>query len=164
MSIAKALSHACLCLPLLGAAGVAYAQVYKWVDEKGTVTYSGAPPRAAPATRIRADPALTTSVPCSSAECFEQEAARASQESWREGVAADNMTQALGHEGEARRAREAAREAAVSQAAAARNRLKQRCERQRRVDCDDDLTLRRMEAEEIPRTTIRVRRASPAWR
>lgn len=59
-----------LLVMLLAAAGSAFAQVYRWVDEKGTVNYSNAaPPKGVTATVV--DPhAKTGPASPESAECY----------------------------------------------------------------------------------------------
>jgi hypothetical protein len=59
-----------LVLSLLAAVNTVSAQVYRWVDEKGTVNYSNsAPPKGAKATVIDADAKAGPPAP-ESAECY----------------------------------------------------------------------------------------------
>ena len=63
-------SRALLLLSLLAVASTASAQVYRWVDEKGTVHYSNTtPPKGAKATVIDSDAKAGPASP-ESAECY----------------------------------------------------------------------------------------------
>lgn len=84
---------------------------------------------------------MSLSPACSTAHCFDSEAYRAQQDYRRE---LDTMeSQVQGSENQyTRRRRE---EAAARQHALWHERLRRRCESERMTDCNNDLTLRRLE-------------------
>ena len=110
------------------AAGAASSQVYKWVDEKGTINYSNSPPADANAARkaqvvadkvsvISADPAVTRAM---------QSQAEANQRALAEKV--DRLERQLDAE---RQSRQSSASAAEAQAQAAYD----QCLANRGVDC-----------------------------
>ncbi len=52
------------------------AELFKWKDDQGTITYSATPPNGRDAQRMHAKSALSTSTNCTTAQCAEIEARR----------------------------------------------------------------------------------------
>jgi hypothetical protein len=119
-------------VPLLAAlvsavmlAGVAHAQVYKWVDDKGVVNYSNSPPpKGKGVVKLDEDRVTTIHAP----EARRDESAAAADPALRRRV------DELEREAASQRQSAAQQEAA---AAGAQRRWIEQCRAERRVDCDD---------------------------
>lgn len=137
----------------------AEGQVYRWVDEKGTVNYSSTRPGYQIGTSIKAVPAMRFSIPCSTAECFNAEASQAQWAYQRNSAALSAYAQSLRYQDEQAAWSEAAEAEAASQHDWRRARLRRTCDRLRMVDCTDELTLKRLEDMDRPGTVLRRSRA-----
>jgi len=121
-------------VPLLAAlvsavmvAGVAHAQVYKWVDDKGTVNYSSSPPlKGKGIIKLDEDNGRVTTIPVP--EVRRDDPAAAADPALRRRV------EQLEREAATQRQSAAQQEAA---AAEAHRRWVEQCRAERRVDCDD---------------------------
>jgi hypothetical protein len=119
---------------LISAAGVigvnAHAQTYKWVDEKGRVTYSATPPppgaSAKKSQEINSNPAME-SRDYSSPDSRWRAQQRDAEERYQTERAASDQRQAV-----QRQQRDQAEEARRTQAAKA---ARDQCERERRTNC-----------------------------
>lgn len=118
-----------LVLCSLTAASAAHGQVYKWVDEKGVVNYGSEPPKRAAAKALPPEASTVTIIsgPASAPKAdardreLERRLARAEQELEDE-----------------KRSRAIAAQTRSDAEAARLARLREACERERRVDCDSD--------------------------
>jgi hypothetical protein len=108
-------------------AGVAHAQVYKWVDEKGVVNYSSSPPpKGRVAVKLDEDSRRVSTIPVSEAR--------------RDGPAAATDPALRRRVDELEREAAEQRQGAAQQEAAAaeaQRRWVEQCRADRRVDCDD---------------------------
>jgi hypothetical protein len=145
--------HFATCLPAASA-----ADLYKYVDKNGTVTYSTTPPpaddkKASDPTIIKATPQMSTSRPssCKSKECFDHEAQRSHQQYLQEKNTAARIDARNEYEYR-RRQQETQMKNSVNSARESRNeRLVAECRNRRMADCSED-SLRQMEDQNIPRT------------
>ena len=107
---------------------IAVAQVYKWTDAQGRVSYgNNPPPGARNVTRVDEDSGRVTTVPGMPREQIDAQRERATQQR------ADDLQRQLDAQ---RRAGQAQTPAPVDQAAAYQ-RWREQCLAERRVDCDD---------------------------
>jgi hypothetical protein len=150
-----------LCIFVLFAARLptaSAADLYKYVDKNGTVTYSTTPPpaddkKASDPTIIKAKPQMSTSKPsaCKSKECFDHEAQRSNQQYLREKNAAASIDARNEYEYRRRQQETQMRNSVNSLRESRNERLVAECKNRRMADCSED-SLRQMEDQNIPRT------------
>jgi hypothetical protein len=109
--------------------GATHGQVYKWLDEKGVVNYGSEPPKRASAKALPPEASTVTIIPGPASvpktdgreQELEKRLARTEQELEQE-----------------KRGRTIAAQAQADAEAARQARLREQCERERRIDCDAD--------------------------
>lgn len=112
-------------------AAPAQAEIYKWVDEKGVVNYGSEPPKHGNVLKLDTEAARVTIVPGSQPAAAQIVDPNAQVLQRR----VERLEQELADE---RRGRSLAAQSNAEYDQARRDRLRERCERERLVDCDID--------------------------
>jgi len=135
------LQKAAILAAALGIAGAAPAcaqQVYKYVDEKGNVSYSQTPPPDRDAGKVKVTPPARAAAENRPRHDYEAEVIRRQR-------AEDRRRELEAQREEQRQQMEEARKKRIAE-------LEARCIRERGTDCKNPATIQRMEAEERPGT------------
>lgn len=118
------------------------AELYRYVDKDGTVTYSTTPPpaddkKASNPTIINATPQMsaTNSSNCKSANCFDRSTQESQRRVAREKSELARIESQRAYDNHYRNAQSDARNAAQEAKEARANSLKKECESNRMVDC-----------------------------
>lgn len=138
----KRLHVGLLMLALLGTTWAAHAEVYKWVDADGKIQYGDDPPKGVKTQKVSGG---VTVVPATQ---FTGKSSSASKSAAKESTPAEEPRQT--------EARQSSSASSVDQAAEARRKAIERCEKNRGTDCEE-------EADSVALPNGEVYRPVPGW-